>query len=177
MTDLSSEAPVPFDAGADDAIANQLLTQPEVRHSELVIRIDRYLRAAGASDTALLSRLTAATARDLLARGVSAEPAWAEIIAAVDRSLAGELSADGAGSALPTPRGRVALRLAVADRAAGARAVGAEWGTPPRQHRGMRAQNLSLWRPSAKSLLRLQVSRPLLGLAACLCWLAVVVVP
>jgi hypothetical protein len=41
----------------------------------------------------------------------------------------------------------------------------------------MRAQDLSQWRPSADGLLRLQVSRPVQGLVACLCWLAVIIVP
>ena len=48
--------------------------------------------AALAKDPALRGRLMAATARDLLAQGQIANPAWAEIIAAIDRSLAAELA-------------------------------------------------------------------------------------
>jgi hypothetical protein len=179
LTNLSSEAPAVFETGAhDNTIAIQLPTEPETPQSVLVSRIERYLRAAGADHAALRSQLTAATARDLLARGVSAEPGWAEIVAAVDRSLAGTLFADGGSSALPTSRGRVALRLAATDpEAKTPAAAGADWSAPARQRRGMRAQDLSQWRPSADGLLRLQVSRPVQGLVACLCWLAVIIVP
>ena len=178
LTTLSSEAPTAIETGGHDAaIAIQLPIEPEMPQSALVSRIERYLRAAGADDAALRSRLTAATARDLLARGVSAEPGWAEIVAAVDRGLADALFAEGASSALPTSRGRVALRLAATDPETGSHAPGADWSAPARQRRGMRPQDLSLWCPSADGLLRLQVSRPVQGLTACLCWLAVIIVP
>jgi hypothetical protein len=177
LTYPSSEAPILLEAGADKAIAIQLPVEEEQPpQSALVARIDRYLRAAGALDTARRSRLTAATARNLLALGVSAEPAWAEIVAAVDRALAGADSTEGSDKALmtsTTPHGRVALRLAP-DADAGA---GAGWGTPPSRRSAMRPQDLSLWRPTAELLLGLRVSRPAQGLAACLCWIAILIVP
>lgn len=104
-----------------------------------------------------------------------AELTWAEIVAAVDRSLATAFSADG--KTLPRARGRVALGLAAAAADNGVTVSGPDWGTPPRQPRAMRPQDLSLWRPSAGWLLRLRLSRPAQGLAACLCWLAVLFVP
>jgi hypothetical protein len=178
LTQPSSEVPILFEAGADKAIAIQLPVEEQPPQSALVARIDRYLRAAGALDTARRSRLTAATARNLLALGVSAEPAWAEIVAAVDRALAGADSTEGSDKALitsTTPHGRVALSLAPdADVGAGA---SAGWGTPPRRRSAMRPQDLSLWRPTAELLLGLRVSRPAQGLAACLCWVAILIVP
>jgi hypothetical protein len=176
LTQPSSEAPILFEAGADKAIAIQLPVEEQPPQSALVARIDRYLRAAGALDTARRSRLTAATARNLLALGVSAEPAWAEIVAAVDRALAGTDSTEGSDKALTTsttPHGRVALCLAP-DADVGA---GAGWGAPPRRRSAMRLQDLSLWRPTAELLLGLRVSRPAQGLAACLCWIAILIVP
>jgi hypothetical protein len=176
LTQPSSEVPILFEAGADKAIAIQLPVEEQPPQSALVARIDRYLRAAGALDTARRSRLTAATARNLLALGVSAEPAWAEIVAAVDRALAGADSTEGSDKALTTsttPHGRVALRL-VPNANVGA---GAGWGTPPRRRSAMRPQDLSLWRPTAELLLGLRVSRPAQGLAACLCWVAILIVP
>ncbi|HEY9538218.1 MAG TPA: hypothetical protein VIS03_11570 [Kiloniellaceae bacterium] len=181
MTDLLCDAPVHSSAGACDAIA----MHPAAIHpandkvapqTRLLIRIDRYLRAAGATNPALRGRLMAATARDLLARGMIAEPAWAEIVAAIDRSLAEELATEG--KTLPRARGRVALGLAgAAAPASGPDLSGPDWGTPPRRASAMPAQDLSLWRPSAGWLLHLQLSRRAQGLAACLCWLAVLIVP
>src|SRR5690606_1586204 len=113
--------------------------------TRLLIRIDRYLRAAGAKDPALRGRLMAATARDLLAQGQIANPTWAEIIAAIDRSLATELAPEG--KTLPRARGRVALGLGASEAV-----CGPDWGTPPRQHIPMPPQDLSLWRPSIDAL-------------------------
>lgn len=139
-------------------------------------RIDRYLRAAGAGDSALRARLTAAAARDLLAQGASAEPSWAEIIAAVDRSISSSGARDGGLSVMTSARGRVALQLH-GDPAA----LPEEWGTPPRHRRVMQAQDLSLWQPSeamdADRLQRVTFSRKAQAFTACLCWLAVLIVP
>lgn len=139
-------------------------------------RIDRYLRATGAKDSTLRARLTAAAARDLLAQGASAEPSWAEIIAAVDRSIASGGARDGGLSVMTSARGRVALRL-LGD----PEALPEEWGTPPRQRRAMQPQDLSLWQPSeamdADRLQRVYFSRKVQAFTACLCWLAVLIIP
>lgn len=160
-------------------------------HSAAMIRLDRYLAAAGIDDQEQRRRLAVAAARDLLARGGAKLPgakpswpesswpesSWAEIIAAVDRQLAAEF-APGSGDEAPGPRGRVALAAVRFGQSGG---IGADWGTPPRRHRAMPAQDLSLWRPSpeaaAAQIGRLRVGRAAQGLAAGLCWLAVVVVP
>lgn len=147
-------------------------TAPQTR---LLISIDRYLRAAGAKDPALRGRLMAATARDLLAQGQIADPSWAEIIAAIDRSLASELAPEG--KTLPRARGRVALGLGGGSPAASDAVSGPDWGTPPRRLQAMQPQDLSLWRPRADALLRLRVSRSTQALTSCLCWLAVLLVP
>ena len=180
LTDLLCGTPVHSGAGVRDAISIQprIAVEPasgEQPHSRLLVSIDRYLRAAGASEPALRGRLMAATARDLLAQGVIADPAWAEIVAAIDRSLAAELAVDG--KTLPRARGRVALGLSGGAADGSAAVSGPDWGAPPRRPSAMPAQDLSLWRPSAGWLLRLQLSRPAQGLAACLCWLAVLFVP
>ena len=139
-------------------------------------RIDLYLRAAGAEDPAQRGCLTAAAARDLLAQGASAEPSWAEIIAAVDRSISSGGARDGGLSVMTSARGRVALRLL-----GNPVSLPEEWGTPPRQRRTMQPQDLSPWRPregtGADRLQRLYVSRKVQAFAACLCWLAVIVIP
>lgn len=175
LTDLLGDTPVHSGAGVRNAIAVQLPVDNEPPHSRLLVSIDRYLRAAGAADPALRGRLMAATARDLLARGVIAAPAWAEIVAAIDRSLAAEYAADG--KTLPRARGRVALGLGGGAADGTCTVSGPDWGTPPRRQSAMPAQDLSAWRPSAGWLLRLQLSRPAQGLAACLCWLAIFLVP
>jgi hypothetical protein len=146
----------------------------------LTDRLDAYLRAAGAEDSDRRRRLRAATRQLLAERGsdgpaASTRPTWAEIIAAMDACLAAEIC--GAGVGVQSARGRVALKQ---DPAATAQAEG-EWGTPPRQRRRMRAQSLSLWRPriqgDAAWLYRYQISRSTQSLAACLCWLAVLIIP
>ena len=180
LTDLLFGTPAHSGAEVRDAISIQpwIVLEPshsEQPHSRLLVRIDRYLRAAGATDPALRGRLMAATARDLLAQGVIAGPTWAEIVAAIDRSLAVEFAADG--KTLPRARGRVALGLGGGAADVGAAVSGPDWGTPPRRPTAMPACDLSRWRPSARWLLRLQLSRPAQGLAACLCWLAVLFVP
>lgn len=143
-------------------------------------RLNAYLRAAGVSDPERLRQLHAATRQLLAERGsggpaASARPTWAEIIAAVDACLAAEISAAGVGA--QSARGRVALKQGSA---AAAQAEG-QWGTPPRQRRRMRAQSLSLWRPQIQGeaawLYRYQISRSTQSLAACLCWLAVLIIP
>lgn len=170
----------------------QVVESPNVSvpQSELVARIDRYFRAAGVEDDTCRSRLIAATARDLLARGSTGKLSWAEIIAAVDRLLADELALEGDGRDCTGARGRVALRtlgddaLRVAADQAGHREAPAPplgrvalRGTPPRSRRVMRAQDLSLWRPSAAWLHRLQLSPAKQGLAASIGWLAVLFIP
>jgi hypothetical protein len=174
LTDLSCEAPVHPGAGSRDPIAVQLTVDNEPPHSRLLTKIDRYLRAAGAEEPALRGRLLAATARDLLAKGLIAQPDWAKIVAAIDRSLAEELATDG--KTLPRARGRVALGLSKVARGSAA-ISGPDWGTPPRRHEPMPPQNLALWRPTIDGLRHLQLSRPAQGLAAALCWLAVLFVP
>jgi len=178
LTDLTCDTSVHPDAALRQAIAIEPPAEAAPPQGELLARIDRYLRTAGAADATQRSRLTVATARDLLAQGTGAEPAWAEIIAAVDRSLAAELAGDAGDDAPPRSRGRVALGLAGAVPAGSDAAIfGNAWGTPPRRPYPMRAQDLALWRPSAERLQWLQLSRPVQGLAACLCWLAVLMVP
>lgn len=173
LTGLSCDTPVLSNEGARDAIPLPSPLDADPPQSRLLAGIDRYLRAAGAADPALRGRLAAATARDLLARGVVADLTWAEIVAAADRSLADEFSLDGR----TLPRGRVALGLATAAAVSGPDFSGRDWGTPPRQPRAMRPEDLSRWRPSAHWLLHIRLSRPAQGLAACLCWLAVLFVP
>src|SRR3546814_13804240 len=97
-----------------------------------------------------------------------AAPAWAEIVAAIDRSLAEELATEG--KTLPRARGRVALGLAgAAAPASGPDLSGPDWGTPPRRASALPAQALSPWRPRAGWLLHLQLSRQAQALAASLC--------
>ena len=106
LTELLSDTAVSRRTGSRETVGLQSAaadrTAPQTR---LLISIDRYLRAAGAKDPALRGRLMAATARDLLAQGQIADPAWAEIVAAIDRSLAAELATEG--KTLPRARGRV----------------------------------------------------------------------
>jgi hypothetical protein len=175
LTDLLGEAPVHPGAGSRDPLAVQLTVDNEPPHNRLLARIDRYLRAAGAEEPSLRGRLMAATARDLLAKGLIAQADWAEIIAAIDRSLAEELASGG--KTLPRARGRVALRLRGATAHGSAAISGPDWGTPPRRHEPMPPQDLARWRPTIDWLRRLQLSRPAQGLAAGLCWLAVLFVP
>jgi hypothetical protein len=177
LTDLTCDTPVPLDARPREAIVAHPPADRVPPRSELLDRIDRYLRAAGVSEAAQLSRLTAATARDLVAQGTGPEPAWAEIIAAVDRSLADDLSAEYGHATAPRARGRVALALAGTVPEEAGDVFADDWGTPPRRARPMRPQDLSLWRPSADRLLRVRLSRPAQGLVACLCWLLVLFVP
>ncbi|MGD1877681.1 MAG: hypothetical protein ACFB13_09300 [Kiloniellaceae bacterium] len=178
---IGSDAdPAPFPA----QVPAQDLAPQKRPQSETTLRIDRYLQAAGAADTTRRSRLTAAAARDLLAQG--ATPSWAEIIAAVDRSLAGEFATACASAAPASARGRIALSLAEHPTPDTETAeMGNDWGTPPRHRQVMAAQDLSLWRPylrpsmhrGADRLRNVQVSRSAQSLAACLCWLAVVIIP
>lgn len=144
----------------------------EMLQDGLAARIDRYLRAAGALDAATRSRLGVAAARDLWARNFGDEVSWAEIVAAVDRSLAAEFTLEGPSAETLGARGRVALHLASDHVAAGTGSA-----TPPRIHRQMYPQGLSPWRPSFASWRRLQLSRPAQGLAASLCWLAILIIP
>lgn len=135
----------------------------------LAARVDRYLRAAGAQDNAQRGRLIVATVGDLRAQSSNCDPSWADIIAAVDRHLAAEFGVDASGEDALTSRGRVALCMAAGS--------GAKWATPPREHRTMPPQELSLWRPDTAWLRQLQLGRSAQGLAASLCWLAVLVIP
>ncbi len=180
LTDILPEARVRFEAEAGDK-PSLYPGQVETACRDLPLhgltqRVDRYLRAAGAEDDALRSRLTAAAARDLLAQGASAEPSWAEIIAAVDRSISSGGARDGGLSVMTSARGRVALRL-LGDPAG----LPQEWGTPPRHRRAMPAQDLSLWHPreaiGAERLHQLHLSRKAQAFTACLCWLAVLIIP
>lgn len=184
LTDLSCQPPlqvgIQIDHGADGSLPFQPATETAPPQSRLLSRIDRYLRAAGADDGAMRARVAAAAARDLLARGLSAEANWAEIVAAIDRSLAAELSPEG--MTLPRARGRLALALAGRSATgepakATAAFCGPDWGVPRRRYQAMRGQNLSPWRPRLERLLRLRLSRPAQGVAACLCWIAVLIVP
>lgn len=185
LTDIPPEALVRLEADIGDKLSlHSGQAQPEragAASSDLplhgvTLRIDRYLRAAGAEDDSLRARLTAAAARDLLAQGASAEPSWAEIVAAVDRSISSGGARDGGLSVMTSARGRVALRL-LGDPAS----LPAEWGTPPRQRRAMQAQDLSLWQPreamDADRLQRVHFSRKVQAFTACLCWLAILIVP
>ncbi|WP_193369152.1 hypothetical protein [Pelagibius marinus] len=150
------------------------------RPATLGERLDAYLRAAGAEDPARRRHLIAATRQLLAERGsdgpaAPARPTWAEIIAAVDACLAAEICTVGPGA--QSARGRVALKQGPAVNPQ----TEDEWGTPPRQRRRMHAQSLSLWRPQflgdAAWLYRYQISRSTQSLAACLCWLAVLIIP
>lgn len=176
LTELLSDTAGARRTGPRETIATpSLAADRSAPQTRLLISIDRYLRAAGAKDPALRGRLMAATARDLLAQGQIADPAWAEIVAAIDRSLAAELATEG--KTLPRARGRVALGLGGGAPEASAAVSGPDWGTPPRRHIAMQPQDLSLLRPRADAVLRLRLSRSTQALAACLCWLAVLVVP
>ncbi|WP_340119659.1 hypothetical protein [Pelagibius sp. 7325] len=175
--------PVPAEALGGSPAATPSKDQP---HSAVALRIDRYLQAAGAMDKARRSRITAAAARDLLARGASAEPGWAEVIAAVDRSLAAEFTNAEAPAAQGSARGRVALVLAERAMSSGdAARMGRDWGTPARRRLVMPAQDLTSWQPTlrpemerhAARLRGLQVSRSVQGLAACLSLIAVLIIP
>ncbi|GAB4224065.1 MAG: hypothetical protein Tsb0032_27860 [Kiloniellaceae bacterium] len=139
--------------------------------------IDRYLRAAGLTDAARRAALTDSCLTDLTAKQRGGETSWAEIIAAIDRCLVRQLVPEAAQRVPPSVSGRVALRLG--DGTAGGGLC--DGSTPPRQHFAMHPQDLSLWRPrdvAAGGLLkRLQIGRPAQGIAACLLWLAVVVIP
>ena len=186
LTETPPQPGIRLDAGILDG-----RNQEDRPRSEAMIRIGRYLAAAGVDDHDHRRRLAAAVARDLLARGgaksLGADPlgaeasvmesSWAEIIAAVDRQLTTEF-APGYEDSAPGPRGRVALAAARSGHDAG---TDTDWGTPPRRRQAMPAQDLSLWRPSPEAAAaqfgRLRVGRATQGLAACLCWLAVVVVP
>jgi hypothetical protein len=154
--------------------------------SAVTLRIDRYLVAAGAGDRAWRGQITAAVARDLLAHGASGEPGWAEIIAAVDRCLAAEFAAPHSTPQRASARGRVALYLTGQESANDAAAqMGRDWGAPTRQPQPMAPQDLTRWSPtwrgmadgSAGWLQRLRVSRSAQGVAACLCCLAVIIIP
>lgn len=180
LTDIIPEAPLHLEADAGARLAQQS-GAGEIACRDLPLhgvtqRIDRYLRAAGAEDDALRSRLTAAAARDLLAQGASAEPSWAEIIAAVDRSISSGGAREGGLSMMTSARGRVALRL-LGEPAS----LPEEWGTPPRQRRAMRAQDLSLWQPREaivpERFHRVYFSRKVQAFTACICWLAVLIIP
>ena len=177
LTDLLGEAPVPVHpgAGSGDRLAIQRTVDNEPPHGRLLAKIDRYLRAAGAEEPSLRGRLMAAAARDLLSKGLIARADWAEIIAAIDRSLAEELATGG--ETLPRARGRVALRLSGAAGHGSASVSRPDWGAPPRRHQPMLPQDLARWRPTLDTLRRLHLSRPTQGLAAGLCWLAVLFVP
>lgn len=180
LTDILPEAPLRLDPDSGDQLSLQPgqggLAIHKLPLHGVTQRIDRYLRAAGAEDSALRSRLTAAAARDLLAQGASAEPSWAEVIAAVDRSISSGGARDGGLSVMTSARGRVALQL-LGDPAG----LPEEWGTPPRHRRVMQAQDLSLWQPrevvSANRLQRVYFSRKVQAFTACVCWLAVLIIP
>ena len=187
LTDIPTDPRVQIAPGTLEVLSSDgpasAKDQPQ---SAVILRIDRYLQAAGAGDKARRSRLAAAAARDLLARGASAEPGWAEIIAAVDRSLTAEFAPSESAAAPGSAGGRVALVLAeqAAPYTPAAR-MGRDWGTPARHRLPMPAQDLTAWRPAwrpavayaSERLSRLQVSRPAQGLAACLSWLAVLIIP
>ncbi len=156
--------------------------RPRPEHPVLAARLERYLRAAGIQNAPRRERLLAQRLGDLSAEGrdadvSSAEPSWAEIIAAVDRCLIRQLEQGGSSAARQSARGRVSLGLGPAQPAMPAE----DWATPPRNRRAMPAQDLSRWRPGtawrAKRLQQVQFSRSTQGLAACICWLAVLVFP
>jgi len=175
--------PVSAALPGDSPVAAPSKDQP---HSAVVLRIDRYLQAAGATDKARRSRVTAAAARDPQAPGPTAAPGWAEIIAAVDRSLAAEFANAEIATAQGSARGRVALVLAERAVSSGdAARMDRDWGTPARHRLAMAAQDLTAWQPAlrpemerqAARLRRLQVSRSVQGLAACFSLLAVLIIP
>ena len=161
--------------------------RPRPEHPVLAARLERYLRAAGMQNAPRRERLVAECLEELSAEGRDAdvssaepswaEPSWAEIIAAVDRCLTRQLEQDGRSAVRQSARGRVSLGLGPAQPAMPAE----DWATPPRDRRAMPAQDLSRWHPGtawrAKRLQRVQFSRSTQGLAACICWLAVLVFP
>lgn len=145
---------------------------------DLAARVDRYLQAAGLADEHARSRLTATIVHDLTARTHDSDPAWAEAIAAIDRRLSAELAGEASGMETASPRGRVALGLETAGAPAG---PGDSWATPERRRCAMPPQDLSLWRPRIvrrlHRLLRQDISHATQGLTACLCCLAVILIP
>lgn len=136
------------------------------------VRIDSYLRACGVVEHSRREHLLGAT---LGALGVDDQKkllSWAEIIAAVDAVLARHMDWPAGPAPATGGRGRVALRLGVAAERT------ADWAVvPQRSLQYMRPQNLSPWRPPLRELLRLRIPRSTQGLAACLCWLAVLIIP
>ena len=160
---------------------------PASLQTDLLLRIDRYLRAAGATDSRRRSRLIAATARHLLAQGATRGMTWAEVIAAVDRSLATEFAlpeftlpefarpefaANGVSLPPPGTGGRIALRHFAAGEAAADICH-----LPPRQRRPMPPQDLRPWRPGVGWLGHLKPHASAPVLAASLCCLAVLLLP
>ena len=139
---------------------------------ELARKLDGYLAAAGAADELLRRRMVLRTVEKLEAEGDPAKLPWVKAVAALDEVLSSEL--------LPQPgphgkqQGRIALYLG------GARQAGwtaRDWATPPRRYLAMPASSLAPWRPSWRQLGQIRVPRFAQGIAACLCWLAVLVLP
>lgn len=135
----------------------------------LTRRLDSYLREAGAADDLQRRRLVLHILERLQGEGDPKDLPWAKVVATMDRVLNAELlEQTGTRSGL---KGRIALRLDLSARPAG------DWGTPERRYRAMRPCSLAPWRPSLQDLIRLPVPRVAQGVAACLCWLAVLVLP
>jgi len=147
---------------------------PARPQTELLVRIDRYLRAAGAADSRLRSRLIAAAMRRLATQGGSSDVTWAEVIAAVDHSLTAEFASDAASTLdkdAPPPAG-VGGRIALHRAAEGMSAVDTR-SLPPRHQRPMPPQVLLPWRPTPGWFRRLKPHPSAPALAASLCCLVV----
>lgn len=157
-------------------LINETLEAPSPRQAvdrpsrdALARGLDRYLRAAGAADDLQRRRLVLRILEKLQDEGDPKALPWAKAIATTDEVLNAEFL--DRASARSGMKGRVALRLGPSTPAAG------DWGTPARRYRAMRPCSLAPWRPSFRDLLQLPVPRVAQGLAACLCWLAVLVLP
>jgi len=151
--------------------------------AQLLCRLDRYLFAVGISDEGERAALIA-RASDLLSAssGLQSEPSWLCVIATVDRVLAERHAIDTPGDeARLTCRGRIAEAFS-ADERSGSTATEslsptADWGTPPRNHRAMPDQELSVQRPRLSRLVDPATWRPAQNVVVSLSCLAVVLIP